>query len=746
MRTLSMLTAAALGLTTCSPAAAADTGAGPNGAPPALRLANIFGDGMVLQRAKPVRIWGWAKPGARVTVVLTDRRDEAVRLAGEAALRRAEPEPPKDDENAYRVRFAYVEENAPAFATVKATGTADAAGAWQTVLEPLAATFRPKFLLAVSGGDRVAIRDVLVGEVWLCAGQSNMFYSGNRTKWIDSEGLLAPGVRYAHTGRASHYRPRTDLRERVTWRPCVEGNVRGISTIPYLFGKFLHRRLGVPVGVVNAASGGAQGNYWCSSEQLHGIDFWAVKEMMAEHDRAVADWEDPAKRKGVLAEYERQYAEKLAQWTQAAAEAKARRKRPPRKPDHKPPARPASPFLASYLYNARIAPIGRLAIRGFLYLQGEQQVLTWSFSQYEHVFPAVLRSLRSAFGDEKLPFGIITLQGGGHTKGNLGEVDMTDRHAIVRDMHYRTHLRTPGTGFICAHDVGLGLHPNYKRPVAERAAHWALRDVYRLIPSRHMSVKRIEYAGGRARVHVERDQVSRRRNRDGTWREETRTVPVSFRPWSGNDTCPLSGFMIAGRDRRWYPAKVRCLTKEKALEVWSDLVPEPVALRYGWGDYPAANLGDWEDPLPPFRTDDWPLGKGFGHKPELRSECRSAFYKRLGAQYSNLLDRAIRQGRIDAAICELKLHAGGADILRSKADRIAEILDEMDPSFYEGDRLRWVDERDWRIRREDERRLREAANASEQMKKLLADEDLARKVRDLREALARFRKAVDAAR
>ena len=710
---------------------------------PRLRLANIFNDHMVLQRAKPVRIWGWATPGAKVTVALTEDREEAATLAGEQALKRETPTKPGRDENAYRVSLSYREENAPKFATAKAEAAADAAGLWEATLEPLAAGFRPKFLLAVAGDERVALRDVLVGEVWVCAGQSNMASSANRTRWLDCEGLLAPGVRYAHTGRVSHHRPRADLRERSTWRPCVEANLSGVSTIPYLFGKFLHRRLRVPVGIINAASGGAQGNYWCSLEQLHAIDFWAVKEMMADHDKAVADWESAEGRTRILADYERQYAQKLAEWTQQAATAKAAGKRAPRRPERRPPNRPQSRFLAAYLFNARIAPIGRLPIRGALYLQGEQQVLTWCFSQYEHVFPAVIRSFRTVFGDAKLPFGIITLQGGGHTRGNLGEVDMTDRYAIVRDMHYRTHLKTPDTGFICAHDVGLGLHPSWKRPVAERAVHWALRDVYKQVESRHMSVKAIEYQQGRATVYIQRDQRRRARNKDGSWRDEYAKAPVGFRPWSGNDTEPLNGFMIAGADRRWYPTKVRCVPEKKALEVWSDLVAEPVALRYGWGDYPCANLGHWEDPLPPFRTDDWPLAEAYSHKPELQSQYRSAFYKEMSRQYSNLLDRTIRQGRIDAAICELKLHANAPDILRSKAGRIAAVLDEMDPAFYQGRRLQWVDERDWRVRREDEGRLRRAANVPREMTEATANKRVVDSIANLRKALAQFRKAVD---
>ena len=710
---------------------------------PTLRFANIFSDHLVLQRDKPVRIWGWARPGAMVTVVLTDRRDEAVKLAGEAALKREAPKGPQGDQKPYRVRFSYQEENAPTFATVKLAAAADKTGLWATTLKALPASFKPKFLIATSAAQRVAIQDVLVGEVWLCAGQSNMFSSANKTAWLDNEGLLPSGVRYAHTGRSSSPRPRADLAERVTWLPCVEANTRGISTIPYLFGTFLHRKLQVPVGIINAASGGAQGNYWCSLDELHKIDFWAVKEMMAEHDKALAAWEDADARKKLLAEYDRKYTEQLARWERDVAKAKADRKRPPAKPAHRPPRGPQSRFLAAYLHNARIAPLGRLAIRGVLYLQGEQQVLSWSTSQYEHVFPAVLRSFRAAFGQAKMPFGIIALQGGGHTKTDIDEIDMTDRYAIVRDMHYRTHLKTPGTGYICAHDVGLGLHPSWKRPVAERAVHWALRDVYKQIQTRHMSVGKIEYTQGRALVTILQDQLRRKRGKGGTWTEELVKTPVGFQPWSGNDTHPLAGFMIAGADRRWYPAKIRPAPKEKGLEVWSDLVPKPVALRYGWGDYARANIGTWEDPLAPFRTDDWPLGEAFGHKPELKSKYRSAFYKEMGKQYSNLLDRTIRQGRIDAAICELKLHADSPGILCSKADRIAEILDEMAPAFYRDRRLQWVDQRDWKARREDERRLGQAAKVPDRMTRAVANKDVADSVENLRKALAQFRKAVD---
>jgi len=429
-----------------------------------LRLANIFGDHMVLQQEKPLTVWGWAEPGAEVTVTLTESVQHATDAVGEEALRRQQPATETDDEKEPKpiVRIEYVHENAPDFATVTRETKAGPEGRWSVELDALQASFRPKFLCVTSGDERMALVDLLVGEVWVTAGQSNMAFSGDKTGWIDKEGLLPPGVRYAHTGRNASYRPLDDLPQRVDWLPCTDGHAAGLSTIPYLFGKFLHGQLQVPVGIINAASGGAEGNFWCSLEAMHAIDFWSVKQMMAAHDAAVAAWEDPASRKKILDEYEQQYAA-------------------------------------------------------------------------EH------------------------------------------------------------TGFIVAHDVGRGLHPSWKRPLAERAVHWALRDVYKTIPDKSYSLDRVEYENGRAMVYLVQRGERRKRTKDG-WDVEVVQNPVKLATWSGNDSQYLGGFLIAGADRRWYPAKVEPNAEKKPLEVWSDLVDEPIALRYGWAGYPVANIGPWENP------------------------------------------------------------------------------------------------------------------------------------------------------
>jgi len=709
------------------------------------RLANIFGDHMVLQQAKPVLVWGWADAGTEVTVTLTESRDQAVAAVGAEALAREPVTPPTPKEGKPAkpiVRITYAHENAPPFAAVTKKTKAGSNGRWSVTLAPLQASFSAKFLCVSGGGSKTALIDVLVGEVWVTAGQSNMYSSGDKTGWLDKEGLLMPGVRYAHTGKANSYTPQGDLPAPVDWIPCEGERVRGISTIPYLFGKYLHRKLEVPVGVVNAASGGAFGHYWCSWDQLRQIEFENVSRMIREETAAIEAWEDPDSRKQILADYEKAYAEQLAAWEKEKQQAEDENKRPPRQPEHKPPAGPKRPYMLGCLFNGRISPIRPLAIRGVLYLQGEQQVLAWAVTRYRYIFPRVITSFRAAFGDDELPFGIISLQGPGHNKMSISEMGPANRTAVVREVQYQAHLNTSDTGFICSHDVGRGLHPNWKRPVAERAVHWALRSVYKTIPDKSWSVDSIEYENGRAYVRIVEKGVQRRRQ-GKDWIDEPVTRPAKIATWSGNDGQYLGGFLVAGKDRRWYPAEVQPNREKQALEVWSDLVAEPIAVRYGWAGFPVANIGPWEHPLAPFRTDDWSTFESSNLDEKIKQKSRSDWYRTLDDRYVDMLDRTIRQGGFDAAHSEMLIHGAAAGILLSKADRLLAILDEMTGDFYRNDKLKMLDFTDWTIRRCNESHLRQAAEVPEQMDEALGNKQLQEKIDSLRKAIEEYRKAVE---
>lgn len=506
------------------------------------RVANIFSDNMVLQRDKPIRIWGWAEPKDRVRVMLTEDRTEAVAKAGEAAFvstltdkeQKAREQEWDKSKGKPIVRLAYVQHNVPPARTREVHATAGKDGYWQVELESLHASFTPKYLVVGCRGRRVAFKNILVGEVWITAGQSNMAWAGARENIWEKEGLILNGLRYT-THRDNWYRPKDDLSQRSDWLVCEDGKLSRVSAIPYMFGKFIHRKLKVPVGIINAATGGSYGNNWASREQLEKIDLQVIKRMLAETDARVGPWTTERGRSKILAE------------------------------------------------------------------------------------------ARVAFGDPKLPFGIITLQGMG-TRGNTPEVDATSNgYTNVRDIHYRTHLAMPHTGFICAHDVGGGVHPNWKRPVAERAAYWALRDVYQAIHLPRTHVKTVQFERSKVRIHFEQQRWGmNRETRQYEWKKDER--PVIPR---ANDGMAHDGFAVAGKDRRWYPAKVTIDWNRRCLVVWSDLVGEPVALRYGWGGYPQANLGDWYDPIPPFRTDDWPvLRVGLGSAEENKLDRSRKFVVR----------------------------------------------------------------------------------------------------------------------
>jgi len=652
-----------------------------------LHVANIFSDNMVLQRDMPIRVWGWAKPGATVTITMTENATEARAKAGDLALARlTDPAEIKKAQKTWEiskdkpaVHIAYAQKNVSPAPSRSVNVRADKeTGYWLAELEPLPASFTPKFLIAVSGDARAAFNNILVGELWVTAGQSNMAWAGARENIWEKEGLILNGVRYT-THSDTWYQPKQDLAGRSDWLVCEDGKLRKVSAIPYMFGKFVHRKLKVPVGIINAATGGSYGNNWAARSELEQVEFDVIKRMLAATDARVKPWLTELGRAKILAEARKRFEAQLADWRKEADAAKAAGKRPPRQPAFRDPGDPRGGGGPGYLFHGRVSSVSGLNIRGAIFLQGEQQSLGGAkWSQYEQVFPAIVRSFRAAFRQEKLPFGIITLQGMGRCK-NTPEADAeSNGYTNVRDIHYRTHLAMPGTGFICAHDVGGGVHPSWKRPVAERAAYWALRDVYGAIAPPRIRVREVRFEGSKARVYFERlaKRVDREKKKAEWVAGKDPVLPGT------NDSRDYDGFAVAGKDKRWYPGKVFADRTRKCLVVWSDLLDKPVALRYGWGQYPHANVGGWYDPIPPFRTDAWPvLTVGLGTEEENRGDRYRMFDSRNEAKRL-AMDREIRQALRDIHLLELKLYGDPKRILASKVSRMEMTLDEMDAAFF----------------------------------------------------------------
>lgn len=379
-----------------------------------VRLGTPFQNHAVLQRDRPLPVWGWADPGERVRVTLGD--------------------------------------------TAPVETTTDAAGRWRVDLPARAASATPVELVA-EGLTRVVVRDLLVGEVWLCSGQSNMEFR-LRFAAAAGEDIAAadfPQIRQLKVGR----NPRTTRQEEApaAWEVCSPATAGEFSAVGYHFARELWQSLRVPVGLINCSHGNSHVEGWMSAEALASepafkvvADRWA--EVMARHPAALARYEVA-----------------LKTWATDSAAARTPGQKAPNKPS--PPVGPNHQQEPSALFNGMISPVVPYAVRGFLWYQGEGNARR--AAEYEQLFGALIRQWRSDFNAPDAPFFWVQLPG-------FDKMPPTTTHAdwiALREAQTAT-LALPATGQAIAIDVGdaTDIHPTRKREIGERLARLARRAVY----------------------------------------------------------------------------------------------------------------------------------------------------------------------------------------------------------------------------------------------------------------------------
>ena len=633
--------------------------------PKALRFANIFNSNMVLQQKKPAAIWGWAAPESELTITIEEYD---------------EPSKPSDD---LPVSIAYSEHNAKAFQAQSRNAVAANDGKWRVEFPTMDACFKSKRIIAKDkDGNSTQIENVLIGEVWVCSGQSNMVWTGALNKDLWMTRLHLSGVRFTKYD-FSWYRTLNDLPEKVDWNVTSAKSMPHFSAVAYVFARNLHLNLGVPIGIINNARGGTLGISWTSSEELQAIEAPIVAKQLAEYETQAKEWNTeqylqrlakakadidnvwrPKAKKAIAAwwvEHDKFMAkhldkDRLTEWRKIAADwHEAIKLKHNGGPDNMKPwkvwglerkaqtffkgtdvkapvmnykntlwkERPDDKELRSGwsppagMFNAGVHPLKGMAIAGVLYYQGENNVFGGRFDQYQYVFPTIITAYRKLFGREQLPFGIIGMPGCGKYNDDL-ERSPYSTWARIRDTHGRTHNKTPNTGLIVTYDCGQdNIHPNFKQPVGGRAARWALAKVYgRKIT--HMSYKYKSMDVRENKILVRFEANEEREKYINTIYEEIKSglrkrhpaswevLPTTFEEGRNPD---YRGLLIAGKDRRWHSAEVRPNVKERALDVWSDLVEKPVAVRYAWANFPTGNLGSRIAPVPAFRSDSWPYPK-----------------------------------------------------------------------------------------------------------------------------------------
>ena len=499
-----------------------------------VKLSALFSDHMVLQSGKTVPVWGWAAPDEEVTVTIAGQTKSA---------------------------------------------KAGAYGKWTIKLDALKPSDTPTTLIA-KGTNTLTVQDVLIGEVWLGSGQSNMAMNVTRARDFEKEKAAAtlPQIRMFTVGGNAVEKPQDTVIG--SWVVCSPETVGGFSATAYFFGREIHQKLNVPVGLINSSVGGTPIDAWISPEAQH--DSQELKPLLAELEKAKASLAGPgAPVPGTSAlapaagDPKAAYQKQLAAWAAAVKKARVAGQPIPRRPQD-PTAVQAKKNNVGGLFNGKIAALIPYGLRGILWYQGEANSTPIKAPYYQYHLPLLVQDWRARWGEE-LPFAWVQLP----NFANRG-----DGWCLVREAMLKT-LKLPKTGMAITLDIGeaQNIHPQNKQEVGKRLAAWALGTVYK-------TKGVIDTSGPLPAGHEVKDG----------------SIILSFTHADGLNAKggELKEFVIAGEDKQWHPAQAK-IEGSKVI-VSSDAVPKPVAVRYAWKDNPEATLFNAAGiPATQFRTDDWPI-------------------------------------------------------------------------------------------------------------------------------------------
>jgi sialate O-acetylesterase len=526
-----------------------------------LCLHNLFQSGMVLQRDKPIRIWGWAEPGENVSVTFGEKSQSS---------------------------------------------TAAADRSWTVEFPALSASSEPRTLVVQGIAKTIKLDDILLGDVWLLGGQSNMEFpiykledgaleiaSANfkNIRLFTVPQLNGPDNKKAFPRLyqwndffSEHFR-------QGYWDVCSPETVREMSGIGYIFARRLHMGTQIPIGVIDASRGGTCIETWLPLDLLKTIETPEVKDILSDWDKRVADF-NPQKDLEARIKQDQDW---RANMKKQGKEIPAGRGVPAdlRLGPAMDMNRPGN------CYASMIAPLIGFQIKGTIWHQGYNNALVPNgHVLYYQVFAKMIGAWRAAFNDPNMPFGIISLCTEGAPQDLDNYLEMIANEGIyIREVQYKTFLDFQQAGdnhigFATSFDQRRAwYHPQIKIPVGERIAGWALVTQYgksgdiRWLPP---TIQETKIEGGKLFLKMARYEVDR--YNDG----------------------PILGFAIAGKDGKFQPATAEWSTPndpgDRTLIVLSSpLVAEPVFYRHAWGRNPLANLKASGIPLDTLRNDNFTI-------------------------------------------------------------------------------------------------------------------------------------------
>jgi len=545
-----------------------------------IRMPLIFGDHMVLQQDAKLPVWGWADAGEKVTVTFGDQ-------------------------------------------TANTTAAAD--GSWRIDLAPVKVSDKGQ-ILTIAGKNTIALQDVVVGDVWVASGQSNMEYGIKKPLFADAIAKSDdPLLRLFWVPKTTALDPQKDISTvpnlpeapyEAKWLLCTPENLakingQGFASVAYFFARDMRQLKQYPFGIIESSWGGTRAEAWTSLESLkkdtildHYVKMQAKNvadypelaktydERKAAHDIELKKWNE---------EVGKPFDQAQKDWKAAVLAAQAAGQPTPPAPK---PARPRPSDVhtpdgdnngPANLFNAMISPLIPFALKGVIWYQGEFNSGYDSGREYATLFPRMITDWREHWNQGDFPFIFVQLP-------NLGDVqtkpqELPGSWVWVRKSQLKT-LSLPNTGMVITIDIGdpLELHPPDKVDVGHRLA----------LEARHVAYGEDNVYSGPLyeSMKIEDNKVCVSFKNTGSG------LTLGISPYVREGTSPpppptkLEGFVVAGADKVFYWADA--VMDGNTVVLKSDQVANPVAARYDFAEAPKGNLYNKEGlPASPFRTDDW---------------------------------------------------------------------------------------------------------------------------------------------
>jgi sialate O-acetylesterase len=495
-----------------------------------LKLANIFSDNMVLQSGKPIKIWGMAGAGEQVTVTFDNQKKQT---------------------------------------------TANTLGAWEVILKPLAPSSIPANL-TIAGTNIITVNNILVGEVWVCSGQSNMdmtvakedrYWCGVINEADEVASANYPLIRVFDTD----FTPAATLQEDVSgkWEIVSPKTVGHLSAAAYFFARELQRKIKVPIGLITTAYGASTAEAWISEDALNKVPVCKplVDSFKAKLHKYLTD--TIAQTKYLIAR---------EKWKQDVNSAKAEGKNAPKAPKNPDPVQ--DQHNASVLWNGMVNHLVFYSIRGALWYQGESNSPTAKI--YRQLMETLITDWRKQWAQGNFPFIYVQLANIGKTYDSIpakGGAEAIKREAQLQNLSLENTAMVVAIDNADSADMN-NVHPKNKQEIGRRLALAALATTYG---------EKIEYSGPvYEKMEIDGNAIT-------LYFKHTGTGLIA-------KNGELKGFAIAGTDKKFVWATARI--KGNTVIVSADGITNPVAVRYGWSNNPQTSLYNKEMlPASPFRTD-----------------------------------------------------------------------------------------------------------------------------------------------